>query len=147
MNSLSRGYYLQHPEMTHQTIEPYASVHAYPQGPGDARPTALQIVKDEDLLMKWSEKTILITGGSSGIGVETARALHHTGAKIFITARDRAKAEKVRDDVLASSPSKKDIGIICMELDSLASVEAGAEAFLKQTSKLNILISEYASCR
>ena len=48
--------------------EKYAEAHAHPQGPGDARPTAMQIVEDEDLVGKLAGKTILITGASSGIG-------------------------------------------------------------------------------
>ncbi|KIW03548.1 uncharacterized protein PV09_05309 [Verruconis gallopava] len=122
-------------------IQPYLDVHANPQGPGDARPTALQIIADEDVVMRWQDKTVLITGGSSGIGVETARALHHTGAKVFITTRNTAKAEKVRGDILASSPSTRDVGIIEMELDSLASVRRGAETFLAQASGLNVLVN------
>jgi NAD(P)-dependent dehydrogenase (short-subunit alcohol dehydrogenase family) len=124
-----------------EPIQPYADVHQDPQGPGDARPTALQIIQDEDLFMKWPTMTILITGGSSGIGIETAKALHHTGAQIFLTTRDVRKAEEVRDDILASSPSQKDIGIIQMELSSLASVRAGAESFMKQSPQLNILVN------
>jgi NAD(P)-dependent dehydrogenase (short-subunit alcohol dehydrogenase family) len=122
-------------------IQPYAEVHANPQGPGDARPTALQIIEDEGLIMKWTDKTIMITGGSSGIGIETARALHYTGAQIFITTRDLAKAEKVCEDILASSSCKKQIGIIEMELDSLASVTAGVQDFLSQSVQLSILIN------
>ena len=44
----------------------YAAAHADPQGPGDARPTALTIVKDEGLVGKLAGKTFLITGASSG---------------------------------------------------------------------------------
>lgn len=47
----------------------YADAHQAPKGPGDARPTALQIVKDEEAFGKLNGKTIIITGGSSGIGV------------------------------------------------------------------------------
>lgn len=57
----------------------YASLHVDPQGPGDKRPTARQIVEDEDLLNKLTDKVALITGCSSGIGVETARALYTAG--------------------------------------------------------------------
>lgn len=52
----------------------YAAVHASPNGPGDARPTALQIVKDEGLEGKWDGKVIFITGCSSGLGVSRSLA-------------------------------------------------------------------------
>ena len=53
----------------------YAEAHNSPKGPGDARPTAMQIVEDEGLVGKLSDKVFLVTGVSSGIGVETMRAL------------------------------------------------------------------------
>lgn len=46
----------------------YAAAHADPAGPGDGRPSALDIVKDEGLEGKLSDKVVLITGCSSGIG-------------------------------------------------------------------------------
>src|SRR5450432_2710592 len=62
----------------------YAAAHepANLNSPGDARPTALQIVQDEGLEGKLADKTFLITGCSSGIGVETARATSATGATV-----------------------------------------------------------------
>jgi hypothetical protein len=53
----------------------YAELYANPQGPGDTRPTALLILKDEGLVGNMTDKVFLVTGASSGIGVETARAL------------------------------------------------------------------------
>ena len=53
----------------------YEAVHANPSGPGDARPTALDIIKDQDLTGKLKGKNVLITGATSGLGLETARAL------------------------------------------------------------------------
>ena len=58
----------------------HAPAHRDPQGPGDARPTALQVVEQEGMVDKLAGKTVLITGCSSGLGIETARALYQTGA-------------------------------------------------------------------
>lgn len=49
----------------------YATAHKDPGGPDDSRPTALDIVKDEALEGKLSDKVVLITGCSSGIGKTT----------------------------------------------------------------------------
>ena len=59
---------------------PYAAVHEHPNGSGDQRPTAMQILKDEGLLNdNLKGKTFMVTGCSAGLGIETARALHATG--------------------------------------------------------------------
>jgi hypothetical protein len=71
----------------------YAAAYTNPKGPVDARPTALQIVHDESLDGKLAGKVVVITGTTSGIGLETARALSATGATLFLTARDMKKAE------------------------------------------------------
>lgn len=84
----------------------YADAHKNPKGPGDARPTALKTVEDEGLVGKLNDKVFLVTGVSSGIGIETMRALYATGAHIFGTVRDMDKGNVVRkliDDLGAST--------------------------------------------
>jgi hypothetical protein len=123
-------------------MSPYHDSHVKPNGPGDARPTALQIIEDEGLIGKLGDRVMLVTGASSGIGIETAAALHATGATVFATARDVAKGQKVIDKILAKDPSNKaPIHLIKVELDSLDSVKAGAAEILKKTDKMNIVIN------
>ncbi|MCJ1396046.1 hypothetical protein MMC18_008933 [Xylographa bjoerkii] len=84
----------------------------------------------------------MVTGGSAFVGVETARALHATGATVYITVRDIAKGQKAIDDIFKSDPTNKaPIHMITMTLDDLDSVRQGAEAFLKLSgNQLNLLV-------
>ena len=115
----------------------YAEAHASPKGADDARPTGLNIIKDNDLEGKLSDKVVLITGCSSGLGVETARALAATGAKVFCTARDEAKGKKALEGVLKPGH----VELLLLDLNSLDSVRACAKDFLSKSDKLNILIN------
>ena len=120
----------------------YAAVHVNPQGAGDARPTAIQIVQDEGLVGKLAGTVMLITGGSAGIGAETARAFHATGARVLLTVRDLKKGQQLVDSILSDKKSSKaEILLIKMELSSLDSVRAGAQEILSKTDKLNVLVN------
>jgi NAD(P)-dependent dehydrogenase (short-subunit alcohol dehydrogenase family) len=57
--------------------------------------TAADVVAGIDL----SGKTAIVTGGASGIGVETARALAAAGASVTIAARDAEAGNRVADDI------------------------------------------------
>ncbi|KAH7305574.1 hypothetical protein B0I35DRAFT_444049 [Stachybotrys elegans] len=115
----------------------YAAAHVKPKGPGDARPTALQIVEDENRRDGLVGKVALITGCSSGIGIETARALKATGATLFLTARNLEKARAALGDILTGDK----VHLLALDLESLDSVRACVEALKKQTTTLNILIT------
>ncbi|CCD43583.1 hypothetical protein QC760_001856 [Botrytis cinerea] len=114
----------------------YALFHEHPSGPGDARPTAKQIIQDEGIEGQWANKTILITGCSSGLGVETARALAATGATLYLTVRDVAKTKAILGDLLQLDR----IHLLTLDLNSLASVRSCASEFLSRSESLNILI-------
>jgi NAD(P)-dependent dehydrogenase (short-subunit alcohol dehydrogenase family) len=121
--------------------QPYAKQHEEPQGPGDARPTALQVIEDDGLVGKLSDKVMIITGCTAGLGIETARALHATGAKLFLTVRNMEKGEAVVQDILKTSQGKGIIELILMDLSNLSSVKSAAAGFLSRSDKLNLLIN------
>lgn len=117
----------------------YAEAHkdANLKGPGDARPTALQIIEDEGLVGKMKDKVFIVTGASAGIGTETARALAATGGKVFLTVRDLKKGEEACKSFL--EPGR--VELLEMDNQSLESVRAAAKAFLSKSDKLNVLVN------
>ncbi|KAH6612157.1 hypothetical protein C7974DRAFT_407144 [Boeremia exigua] len=119
--------------MTHR----YAAAHQTLHGPGDQRPTALQVIKDEALEGKFEDKVVLITGCSAGLGVETARAMLSTGATLYLTARNLTRAREALG-AIADSPR---VHLLQMDHTSLNSVRSCADHFLKQSKSLNILIN------
>ncbi|KAJ5111649.1 NAD(P)-binding protein [Penicillium argentinense] len=116
----------------------YAEAHSNPAGPSDSRPTTRQIIKDEAVEGKLSGKVIVVTGTSSGIGIETARALALTGAMLLLTARDLNKAKSALDGIL--EPER--VELVEMDNTSLSSVRAAAKAILqKSNGQVNILVN------
>ncbi len=82
-----------------------------------------------------SGKVAIVTGGYSGIGVETVRGLAGVGAKVIVPARNREKAVGNLADVAG------DVAIMDMDLADLPSVRAFAEAFTKKHVRLDLLIN------
>lgn len=118
-------------------MSPYSEAHANPNGPGDARPTAMEIIRDEGMIDGLEGQAIVITGISSGIGVETARALAATGANLFLTARDVSKARSA----LANFYDPQRMDIVEMDQANLSSVRQAASAILAKTSKIHLLVN------
>ncbi|KAI2621573.1 short chain dehydrogenase [Xylaria nigripes] len=114
----------------------YAKVHAERSGPGDARPTALQIIKDEGREGNMTDKVFLVTGASSGIGIETGRAFAATGAKVYLAVRNLEKGRAACQSFL--EPGR--VELIELDVSKLQSVRAAAAAFLQKSSKLNVLV-------
>ncbi|KAL1582708.1 hypothetical protein WHR41_08630 [Cladosporium halotolerans] len=112
----------------------YADVHVSTNGPGDARPTALQIIEDEGSTGRLTDKIFLITGVSSGIGIETLRAFYANGAYVIGTVRDMEKGRRVIEEIERSNPSQGKIDLVLMDQTSLESVRAGATNVKKLTN-------------
>lgn len=98
------------------------------------RSTALEVIDGIDL----SGKTALVTGGYSGLGLETVRALASAGAKVFVAAR---RPDAAKDDL---DGIEGDIVILQMDLSDPASIDAFAVELARHTYKLDILINNAA---
>jgi hypothetical protein len=124
-----------------QAYRPYLDRHQNLAGPGDERPTAIEVVKDLGLVGKLSDKTILITGCSAGLGVQAARALYLTGAKLYITVRNEQKGQKAIEAIMKDAPQGQTVEMVHMDLGDFDSVRSAAKDFLSRSDRLNVLIN------
>lgn len=87
-----------------------------------------------------SGRTVVITGGNSGIGLEAAVDLARRGASVIITARRPERGAAARDEVSRRS-GVDDVGVVALDLASLASVRAAADELLATTDRIDVLIN------
>jgi NAD(P)-dependent dehydrogenase (short-subunit alcohol dehydrogenase family) len=101
-----------------------------------AQTTASEVIAGHDL----RGREAIVTGGASGIGIETIRALAIAGARVVLATRDRAKAESVAA-TLQKETGNPAIEFELLDLGSLASVRAFVERFLMKRRALHLLIN------
>ena len=98
--------------------------------------TAEEAAGDVDL----SGKTIVLTGGSAGLGVEAARVLAKRGARVVSVVRDRAKGEAAAGRIRETVPNA-DIEFAELDLFDLDSVRRGADDIAARFPKIDRLIN------
>jgi len=87
-----------------------------------------------------SSKTMIVTGGNSGLGLSAVKALTSKGAKVIMASRSVTKAENARREVLKTNPDAK-IDIMELDLADLSSIHNFSDQFHKRYSKLDILFN------
>ena len=97
----------------------------------DSKSDADKIVKEKDL----SGKIAIVTGGYSGIGLETSRALVAIGAKVIIPAKRTEVAVQNLEGIVSKE------NIVEMDLGNLNSVRKFTEDFKESFGKLDLLIN------
>jgi NAD(P)-dependent dehydrogenase (short-subunit alcohol dehydrogenase family) len=87
--------------------------------PFNAGSTAAEVLAGVDL----TGRRAVVTGGASGIGVETARALAGAGAAVTLAVRDREAGRRVAEDITATTGNEK-LLVAPLDLVDRASVAA-----------------------
>jgi len=87
-----------------------------------------------------SMKTLLITGASSGLGLETARAVAHQGLEVILTARDPGRAESTAHSIHQETGNDRVQGM-SLDLSSFQSIRSFSDEFLARFPRIDILIA------
>ena len=89
-----------------------------------------------------------VTGGSKGIGYETAKTLYHLNGTVYITSRSTSSAESAITSIKASSPhpsqtsssGKGKIDFIVMNFSDLSTIKQAAKEFLSKVNRIDVII-------
>ncbi len=87
--------------------------------PFSAQSTATDVIAGIDL----TGRRAIVTGGASGIGVETARALASAGAEVTLAVRNTAAGDETAADIIATTGNKQ-VHVAPLDLADRASVTA-----------------------
>ncbi len=85
-------------------------------------------------------KTILVTGATSGIGLEASVTLAREGHKVVLVGRDEAKTRRTVDEVKQRSGSSNVESMLC-DFASQASIRAFTEAYRAKYDRLDVLVN------
>lgn len=96
----------------------------------NAASTAAEVIRGID----FSGKTAIVTGGNTGIGLETVKTLAHAGATVIVPARNMEKARKSLEGMI-------NIEMEEMDLMDTASIDAFAAKFVASGRPLHLLIN------
>ncbi|KAG9097256.1 hypothetical protein FRC07_010815, partial [Ceratobasidium sp. 392] len=85
-------------------------------------------------------QVMIVTGGNAGIGRETCKALLNKGAKVYLAARSKAKADDAIEWLKGETGGKVAV-FLQLDLADLASVRHAVEEFRQNEEKLNVLFN------
>jgi len=84
-------------------------------------------------------KVIVVTGGNSGVGKETVKALLAHNAKVYLAARSPERAKKAIDDLKAETG--KEAIFLRLDLSDLKQIRESAAEFLSKETVLHVLFN------
>lgn len=85
-------------------------------------------------------KHVVVTGASSGLGLETVRVLAKFGAIVTMAVRNQAKTEPLLQQLMTAMPEAQ-IDILILDLEDLESVREFAKKYKETHTKLDILVN------
>ncbi len=86
------------------------------------------------------ERTVVVTGANTGIGLATASALAGQGWRVYVTARSERKGAAAVAGIKAETGNDA-VFLLMLDLADLSSVRDGAKSFLEPYEPLHVLVN------
>lgn len=89
--------------------------------------------------MRLDNRTIVLTGPTSGLGLATARTLASTGAHLVLVARNREKCERIATELRETYPACA-VDVFVAEMGDLESVAAASHLLRERFPRIDVLV-------
>jgi NAD(P)-dependent dehydrogenase (short-subunit alcohol dehydrogenase family) len=86
------------------------------------------------------ERTVVITGGTGGIGYQSALGIAKTGGRVVITERSRERAETAMEDIIKETGNDQ-VAFVVGDVSSVAGIDALARTLLEGLECIDVLVN------
>jgi NAD(P)-dependent dehydrogenase (short-subunit alcohol dehydrogenase family) len=93
-----------------------------------------------DFIPDLGGKVIIVTGGNTGLGYESVKALAAKGAEVILTSRSHEKGESAKARIIDKVPEAK-IVVMQLDLTDLSSIKKFSEEFKNKYDRLDVLMN------
>ena len=87
-----------------------------------------------------NHRTVVITGGTGGIGFQSALGIAKTGAHVLVTGRNRERGEEAVKRLVDESGNDR-VELVVGDVSSIEGVDALAKALLDRTDRIDVLVN------
>ena len=86
------------------------------------------------------QKTVVITGGTGGIGLHSAIGIANTGAKVIVIGRNTERGDVARQQIIETTQNS-DVEFVVGDLSSKSNIDALISSVLNTVDKIDVLIN------
>ena len=87
-----------------------------------------------------TERTIVVTGATGGIGFQSALGIAETGARVLVTGRHSGRGEHAVQRLVDETGNPR-VELVLGDLSSIAGIDALAAALLERTDRIDVLVN------